>query len=265
MPTDFGSSSSAYRSTDLDGADPGADQKRRARWRLLGASVFSLAVATAAYQLMLQEPRPLAQDFVVLMPVGDTPGVSRGVTQPAERPTPPEAAESSQNARPSEESKPSQEAKAAQDPKPAQEEKVSQDAKLVQESKPSKSSREPAASALTAERLEAPVVVAVTPSSSSAAANTADAKSSARQASSGSGAGGSVAWFVQLGAYDSREAAAAMAVKVRGLGYSATVQDAPASQGTLYRVRVGPFNEAQAKAYLERVRAQGYASFLVRP
>ncbi|MFZ9314661.1 MAG: SPOR domain-containing protein [Burkholderiaceae bacterium] len=233
MPTDFGSSSSAYRSTDLDGADPGADQKRRARWRLLGASVFSLAVATAAYQLMLQEPRPLAQDFVVLMPVGDAQVPSRGLTQPAERPAPPQPSETAQEVRPSQETG-------------------------------------PAASALTAERVEAPVVVAVTPSpsSSASAANAGDAKSSARQASSGSGAGGSRAWFVQLGAYDSREAAAAMATKVRGLGYSATVQDAPSSQGTqgtLYRVRVGPFNEAQAKAYLERVRAQGYASFLVRP
>jgi cell division septation protein DedD len=247
MPTDFGSSSSAYRSSDLDGADPGADQKRRARWRLLGATAFSLAVATAAYQLMLQEPRPLAQDFVVLMPVGDTPVVFRGITQPAERPAPPDSSESSANVRPVEDSKSSQDVKAPQD------------------SKPSKSSGEPSPSALTAERVEAPVVVAVTPSSSSSSANGADAKSSARQASSGSGAGGSRAWFVQLGAYDSREAAGAMAVKVRGLGYSATVQDAPSSQGTLYRVRVGPFNEAQAKAYLERVRAQGYASFLVRP
>ena len=247
MPTDFGSSSSAYRSSDLDGADPGADQKRRARWRLLGATAFSLAVATAAYQLMLQEPRPLAQDFVVLMPVGDTPVVSRVITQPAERPAPPDSSESSANVRPVEDSKSSQDVKAPQD------------------SKPSKSSGEPSPSALTAERVEAPVVVAVTPSSSSSSANGADAKSSARQASSGSGAGGSRAWFVQLGAYDSREAAGAMAVKVRGLGYSATVQDVPSSQGTLYRVRVGPFNEAQAKAYLERVRAQGYASFLVRP
>ena len=247
MPTDFGSSSSAYRSSDLDGADPGADQKRRARWRLLGATAFSLAVATAAYQLMLQEPRPLAQDFVVLMPVGDTPVVSRGITQPAERPAPPDSSESSANVRPVEDSKSLQDVKAPQD------------------SKPSKSSGEPSPSALTAERVEAPVVVAVTPSSSSSPGNGADAKSSARQASSGSGAGGSRAWFVQLGAYDSREAAGAMAVKVRGLGYSATVQDVPSSQGTLYRVRVGPFNEAQAKAYLERVRAQGYASFLVRP
>jgi|GEM_PF-239991 len=264
MPTDFGSSSSAYRSSDLDGADPGADQKRRARWRLLGATVFSLAVATAAYQLMLQEPRPLAQDFVVLMPVGDTPVVSRGVTQPAERPAPPESSESSASPRPSEDSKSVQEAKAAQAPKPTQDAKLAQDAKAPQDAKSSKSSGEPLPSALTAERVEAPVVVAVTPSSSSSA-NGADAKSSARQASSGSGAGGSRAWFVQLGAYDSREAAGAMAVKVRGLGYSATVQDVPSSQGTLYRVRVGPFNEAQAKAYLERVRAQGYASFLVRP
>jgi cell division septation protein DedD len=113
--------------------------------------------------------------------------------------------------------------------------------------------------------VEAPVVVAVTPSSSSSAPTGADAKSSARQTASGSSAGGSRAWFVQLGAYDSQEAAAAMASKVRGLGYSATVQDVPSAQGTLYRVRVGPFNESQAKAYLERVRAQGYASFLVRP
>ncbi|MFM1881496.1 MAG: hypothetical protein RLZZ344_1730 [Pseudomonadota bacterium] len=221
MPTDLGSSSSAYRSTDLEGADPGADQKRRARWRLLGATVFSLGVATAAYQLMLQEPRPLAHDFVVLMPVGEADGSRRAVRGPIPLTTTPD------------------------------------------DDQPSAAT---GASGLAAERVEAPVVVAVTPSSKASAAG-ADPNPPSLSTGSASGAGGSRAWFVQLGAYDSQEAAAAMATKVRGLGYSATVQGVPSTQGggRLYRVRVGPFNEAQANAYLQRARAQGYASFLVRP
>lgn len=214
MPTDLGSSSPAYRHRDEDISDPGADQKRRARWRLLGAFVFSLIVAIAASQLMLQEPRPLAQDFIVLMPIaGDTP--SRGSSYAGTPPPPNDPPESVSGATP-----------------------------------------------LASERVEAPAVVTVTPESASAAAN--GEKGLPRGATS-SAPGGSRAWFVQLGAYDSQEAAAAMAVKVRSIGYTAVVQSVTTAQGLRYRVRVGPFNEAQAKAYLERARSQGYAPFLIRP
>lgn len=214
MPADLGSPQSAYRHSDSEGSDPGADQKRRARWRLLGALVFSLVVATAASQLMLQEPRPLAQDFVVLMPVRD---VSPELRSPASG-APTAAAESDAASTPS--------------------------------------------APLSSERHETPAVVAVTPDSAAPGSNDPKAQS---RASGAANPGGSRAWFVQLGAYESQDAAAAMAAKVRGLGYTAAVQSVPSAQGVRYRVRVGPFNEAQAKAYQERARAQGYAPFLVRP
>jgi DedD protein len=212
MPSDLGSPSSAYRHADAEASDPAADQKRRARWRLLGALVFSFVVATAASQLMLQEPRPLAQDFVVLMPLNEAlPDRQSPVRDTEEVADMPEGATAS--------------------------------------------------SPLSSERLQAPVVVAVTPNGSGV--TTGETRAPARLSASASG--GSRAWFVQLGAYDSQESASAMAVKVRGLGYTASVQSLPTAQGERYRVRVGPFSEAQAKAYLERARAQGYAPFLVRP
>lgn len=218
MPTDLGSSPSAYRHSDTEAADPGADQKRRARWRLLGALVFSLVVATAASQLMLQEPRPLAQDFVVLMPVRDFAPEAR----------------SSYAGTP----------QAAEDPDGG--------------GTGGASSSVP----LSSERHETPPVVAVT--TDTAAAGATDTKGQSRAAGA-SNPGGSRAWFVQLGAYESQEAAANMAAKVRSLGYTAAVQSAPSPQGMRYRVRVGPFSEAQAKAYQERARAQGFAPFLIRP
>ena len=218
MPTDLGSSPSGYRHSDAEAADPGADQKRRARWRLLGALIFSLIVASTASQLMLQEPRPLAQDFVVLMPVRDLAPEARSSYAGT-----PQAAEDSEG---------------------------------------SGTAGTPSSVPLSAERHETPPVVAVT--TDSAASGATDAKGQSRAAGAAN-PGGSRAWFVQLGAYESQDAAANMAAKVRGLGYNAVVQSAPSPQGMRYRVRVGPFNEAQAKAYQERARAQGYAPFLIRP
>ncbi|MDA0665638.1 MAG: SPOR domain-containing protein [Proteobacteria bacterium] len=49
-------------------ADPMAEHKRRARWRLLGALVFSTVVAAVVIMLFEDTPRPLKQDFILRWP-----------------------------------------------------------------------------------------------------------------------------------------------------------------------------------------------------
>lgn len=221
MPIDPDAFDPGFRQAGSDASDPGAEQKRRARWRLLGALAFSMVVASAAFQLLLQEPRPLAQDFVVLMPI-----------------SPPAAS--------------AEKAPGLQDSTEAE-----------------ASAGEGVSSASSAMANISPEAGAsqsgyLAPSMSTGSVKAASPEPPQRSAS-GPGPGGSKAWFVQLGAYESREAANTMAVKVRSLGYGASVQQFSSGQGTRFRVRVGPFNESQAKAYMERARSQGYAPFLIRP
>lgn len=57
------------RSTrDTQGADPMADHKRRARWRLLGAIIITGAVAAIAPILLEDQARPLSQDLLIEIP-----------------------------------------------------------------------------------------------------------------------------------------------------------------------------------------------------
>jgi DedD protein len=51
-----------------DFADPMAEHKRRARWRLLGAVLFSTATAAVVLMLFEDTPRSLKQDFILKWP-----------------------------------------------------------------------------------------------------------------------------------------------------------------------------------------------------
>lgn len=51
-----------------DFADPMAEHKRRARWRLLGAVLFSIATAAVVLMLFEDTPRSLQQDFILKWP-----------------------------------------------------------------------------------------------------------------------------------------------------------------------------------------------------
>ena len=51
-----------------DFADPMAEHKRRARWRLLGAVLFSTATAAVVLMLFEDTPRSLQQDFILKWP-----------------------------------------------------------------------------------------------------------------------------------------------------------------------------------------------------
>ena len=62
---------------DSQRADPMAEHRQRARWRLIGALIFAVLASMVAYSVLHDTPRPLARDFAVIMP-----------TQKAEAPAP---------------------------------------------------------------------------------------------------------------------------------------------------------------------------------
>ena len=73
-----------------DFADSMAEHKRRARWRLLGAVLFSTATAAVVLMLFEDTPRSLQQDFILKWPA---PSAAPSATAPsAPEQSPPETA-----------------------------------------------------------------------------------------------------------------------------------------------------------------------------
>jgi cell division protein FtsN len=72
-------------------------------------------------------------------------------------------------------------------------------------------------------------------------------------------------YFAQAGAYTRAEDAQAQRAKLALLGADAKLSEREQAGRTIYRVRVGPFEtRAQVDAMLERLRASGVDSSLVR-
>ncbi|NBT74917.1 MAG: SPOR domain-containing protein [Betaproteobacteria bacterium] len=67
MPTEL--DSDQVFAPRASGADPMAEHKQKARWRFFGAVGYCILVGALALQVLRDKPRPLSQDFVVLMPV----------------------------------------------------------------------------------------------------------------------------------------------------------------------------------------------------
>jgi DedD protein len=59
---------SRHSQRDLQGSDPMAEHKRRARWRLMGAIILSGAVAAVAPFFLEEQARPLSEDLLVELP-----------------------------------------------------------------------------------------------------------------------------------------------------------------------------------------------------
>lgn len=71
-------------------------------------------------------------------------------------------------------------------------------------------------------------------------------------------------WAVQLGSFSSRENADALASKLRGQGYMATVSQVTTGNGTMHRVRVGPQrNREEAEQWATRLAKVGYEGRVV--
>ena len=76
---------------------------------------------------------------------------------------------------------------------------------------------------------------------------------------------GGIVYFVQAGAYARSEEAEQQRARLGMLGFTAQVSEREQTGRTVYRVRLGPFdNQAQAQSAQEKLAGNGVEAALVR-
>ena len=235
--------------TRPEAADPAVQElKRRARRRLVGAVVLALAAAVILPLLLESDPKPLGEDVSIQIPPIDS---GRFVT-PLSPAKGTDAKAPDRAVTPSPLLKPA--AAAADAP---------MDAKAANADTASGKAGEPVQATATdaaASHASAPVTPEVKP-------NPEPQKSAATPApKAGSGdvrppdvAPPSGGFVVQLAALADAKAAAALASKLKGAGFAAYIETLKTQQGTVRRVRVGPYATREAAdAQLAKVNAAGF-------
>jgi DedD protein len=245
MPTDLDDSQT---SSGRAAGDPMADHKQRARWRLIGAVVFCSASAALALVILRDTPRSLSQDFILQMP---------GQPEPAAAPSAPAMTSATSSATSNVTSGatvaaaptsavpptpapatplPAPVAKPEPEPKPAPQQEPKPEPKVEPKPKPEPKAKPEAK-----------------PESQAAAKGPTKP-----EAASGG-------YFVQVGAHKTRAAAEAIQKRLQSAGHSVSVSETKNASGTWYRVRVGPFDSAGAKAFADRAKQQKYQVAIVPP
>jgi len=248
MPTDLDDSQT---SSSRAAGDPMADHKQRARWRLIGAVVFCSASAALALVILRDTPRSLSQDFILQMP---------GQPEQAAAPSAPAMASATSSATSNVTSSnvtssatvaatttsavpptpapatpvPAPLAKPEPEPKPAPQQEPKPEPKAESKPKPE-------------------------PKAEAKPESTAAAKGPTKPEAASGG------YFVQVGAHKTRAAAEAIQKRLQSAGHSVSVSETKNASGTWYRVRVGPFDSAGAKAFADRAKQQKYQVAIVPP
>jgi DedD protein len=234
--------------TRSEAADPAVEElKRRARRRLVGAIVLALAAAVILPLLLESDPKPLGDDVSIQIPpidsgkfitplspgkgaegkaAPDRAGPSTSPTLPKPAPVAPDTPA---------ETKPADALNATGKPvEPAQ-----RPPEVAPPAGPSATS-----------------VVAANPEPQKPAASAAKAEAADTRPNAVSPAGGFV---VQLAAFADAKAAPALASKLKTSGFPAYTETLKTQQGTIRRVRVGPYPTREvADAELAKLNAAGY-------
>ena len=209
--------------------------KKRARRRLVGAAALALFAVIVLPMVMDRETRPLSQDIQVRIPSQDStgfaskllPGKPVATPMPAPEPKPvdqkadiqakPEAVPAASTVVPTP-AKPAAQANAVAPAKPAEKPPV-QDKKPVVAEKPAPHDTKPEAAEKPAPKTAA----------------------DARPATDGAGQ-----WVIQLGAYKEAGKVKNLMSKLKGINVPAYTEKIETPQGSLTRVRVGPFASQEA-------------------
>lgn len=102
-------------------------------------------------------------------------------------------------------------------------------------------------------------------SAPASAAPKATAPSKTASKAPAASASGSAGWFVQVGAFNANDIATREVTKLKGRGYPASVlTEAPNVPGPRFKVRVGPYERAEADRVRTQLNKEGYPSFLRR-
>lgn len=230
-------------------ADPMAEHKRRARWRLLGAIIIVAAVGAIAPFFLEDQARPLSQDLLIEIPSRNSLFTKIDKLTPAEP-----SAESSADSKPdgsaqqksSEPSAPVVSAPAATPPAPAPSPAVKSEPKPESkpESKPpAKAEPSPVAKSEPAPRAEPSPVASADPTKPSKG------------------------FLVQVGVYSKIDTAKSVQAKLTLGGHKVSVEPLVRDDGIeRYRVRIGPFEtREQAIEVRDRAKSQGYEAIVVNP
>jgi DedD protein len=226
MPTDFEPDLADLSDSRGAASDPLADHKRRARWRFVGASIFCAASAGLALTILESEPRPLAQDFILRWP--SAPEAGRPADEPAVLAGEPGLAAGAKSPPAKPESKSEAKAGSSNEASKAEPPKG--------ESPKSESPKAPAVA-----------IESAVPKSAKATPKSAPSH------------------YVQVGAYNTRSSAETTRRKLEASGHKVSVSTVSTADGVRYRVRVGPFDAAEADSVRARAKLQGYDAILIRP
>jgi DedD protein len=191
--------------------------KKRARRRLVGAAALALFAVIVLPMVMDREPRPLSQDIQVRIPSQDSTGFASKLLpgKPAATPMPapePKAVDQRAESQGKPEAVP-----AVPSPVPA----------------PAKPAEKPPVQDKKPEATEKPVPHATKPE--------AGEKPASKAATDGAGQ-----WVIQLGAYKEAGKVKNLMSKLKGINVPAYTEKVEMSQGSLTRVRAGPFASQEA-------------------
>jgi DedD protein len=258
--------------------------RRRARRRLVGAIVLALAAAVVVPMLLESEPRPLGEDVAVKIPpvddgkfvnrLNDPAGKSAPAAPKSAPPTPPTRSEpvAPKSEAPKSEAPKSDVAKDGAAPAsapittapPADAAPKADASAAPATSAPATSASATSASATSASATSAPAANPPAATVSKAPATPEKPPASNKVAppadkiSTNGGAKAEGAFAVQLAAFSDDKGANALAGKLKRAGYSAYTEPLKTSQGTLWRVRVGPYPSREAaNAARDKLKSEG--------
>lgn len=236
--------------TRPEAADPAVEElKRRARRRLVGAIVLALAAAVLLPLLLESDPKPLGDDVSIQIPPIDT-GKFITPLSPAKGTDGKDSADRSPPLPTTKSSAPAQAPVAAD----ATRDTKSSTAVTSKPSEPAQRApsevtppQAPNATGTITTAPEAPKPSAETPKATTESPRPAEAAPT------------STGFVVQLAALADPKAASKLTVKLKSAGFPAYIETLKTPQGTMRRVRVGPYAARDAAdAQLAKLSAAGY-------
>jgi DedD protein len=249
-----------------DAPDLAVDElKRRARRRLVGAIVLALAAAVILPLLLESDPKPLGDEVNIRIPPIDNGKFINPLAPDKGRES---AAPGATDAKT--EPKPG----AVITPKKAvaEAERRVLGQSLGQAPPASKAANAPAVAATAAATTPGPAVVdtatpaptPVLPTPVPTGADAPAAKADAPAATQPQAGAAGVAFAVQVGAFADTKVAADLAASLKASGYATYTEAVPTAQGSVQRVRVGPYaTRGAADAAAAKLIAAGYDRALV--
>lgn len=214
---------------ELDISPDDLQLKKRARRRLVGAAALALLAVIVLPMVMDREPRPLSQDIQVRIPSQDSTGFTSKLV-PGKPATPMPAPEP----KPVVQEKPIAQAKA--DPAPVQ----------AAEAQASAKAAVPASMPAPAKALEKPAILEKRTESAEKPAVREKKAEQAEKPAPKETADATGQWVVQLGAYREPGKVRNLMSKLKGINVPAFTEKIETPQGSLTRVRAGPFASQEA-------------------